>query len=224
MNKTAAPGSRPPLLAVDENADIAVSAACAVVGHVPLRVLTRGLSVSAHHRPRAPYPPAPGRRLPDDAPAGLTALYNIAARDMRRLGHDPDRFYLYTLYHAGPVAPGDALRAGFWHFDLRRLLRERGPGGTIPVAIGYGVSSDFPTIYATRLAVPDGGALPARATIEDEAAHDRLGAIAAAAGFTFQPQPGDVVRYDTLVLHRGAPNRHAAPRHRVFMHVAFSPA
>ncbi len=55
-------------------------------GAIPVPLLEDGLAETTLYRPRAPLPPERGRTLPDGSPKGLTALYNIAAADMRRQG------------------------------------------------------------------------------------------------------------------------------------------
>ncbi len=62
-----------------------------------------------------------------------------------------------------------------------------------PVAISYSVTNILPTEFALS---PD---------------------------MVWQAQPYEVVRYDTLTLHRGQRNNSGAPVSRIFAHLAFSP-
>ncbi len=208
---------------VNDQFDLRTHAFCTVAGSISLDSLKTGIDGDYHHRPREPIAPEKGRMLPPNAPAGLKALYNLAAGNIRSLGVDPDGFYLYTLVHAGMVEPESCLRAGFWHFDLIRNLRAASPENSLPVSIGYSVSTCLPTRYITRLTTPENMPLPARKTVGNDRIWDELGETALKSGLTFQPEPGQVVRYDTLTLHRGETNTGTRPVHRIFMHIAFSP-
>lgn len=193
----------------------------AVVGNVNLPQLTQDLPESALYRPRQSNPPGTHKEALSNAPAGLKALYNIAAQDMRANGQDPNNFHMYILYQTGFVEPSDCLRAGFWHFDLMRFLRAKGHRNKMPVVLSYATSNCLPTIYLSRL--KNETKLPARQTIANTKAHGKLASQTLLDGHIFIPKPGEVVRYDSLTMHRGAPNDHAKSLHRTFMHIAFSP-
>jgi hypothetical protein len=205
----------------DNNLDLTQHRHCVVVGEIAKEIINKNLDGEYLHRPRCSLPPQAGRELPTNAPPGLQALYAIAKNDICGLGFNPDHLYLYTLFQSGVVVPGQVLREGQWHFDLMRNLRDKSHQGKTPVVIGYGVSTILPTVYTTGLLAA--GSLPAHATIENMQIHHTLGEGAEKAGLIFQARPGQVVRYDSMVLHRGEPNRTSTPLHRVFMNVSFSP-
>jgi hypothetical protein len=209
---------------VENNFEISAYSHSDVVGNIRSDNLTDGLNETCLECPRHPLPPQTGRKLPADKPSGLKKLYELAKADICSLGFDPDALYLYTLYQSGWVMPGEFLRSRRghqWHFDFTRNLCRVASGGQFPVVIEYSVSTDLPTVFTTALPVSIN--LPVQKAIEDTEHHAEWGECAEKAGMIFQPQIGQVVRYDSLVLHRGEPNRSLSLIHRVFMHAAFSP-
>ena len=207
-------------LNVPNDYDLRMHHNLSIAGTIDVKLLNAGSDESLLYRPRDAAKPHTHVEALNDAPESLAQLYNIAAKDMRKQGIEPNALNMHLLYQSGDVEPQKSLRAGFWHFDLTRLLRSDAPKNHMPLCIGYAVSSVLPTIYLSRLISDD--VLPARETISNEDHNDALAADALLNGYIFRPQAGEVVRYDNLTMHRGAPNDGAKKLHRVFMHIGFS--
>ena len=202
---------------VPNDYDLSRPANCVPIGELDINMFTQKPRQETHSRPRMPLPPKT-TALPPDCPTGLKALYALAAQDLRLNNYDPGDFYVYLLCHSSIVPPGRALREPQWHFDLMRNLRAAAPAGHLRVSFGYAVSNILTTEYAKTLLAPDGGTLPARQTISDLSLHQELGQTAPA---TFRPEPGQVMRYDTLTLHRGTANSGDTHLARTFLHIGF---
>lgn len=171
------------------------------------------------YRPRLPSQRTTQINDIGSQPESLRRLYNIVVQDMLSEGYNPLDFNMYILWQRGVVKPSDNLRAGFWHFDLERLLKDNKHTNHLPIAINYAASNILPTIYLSRL-ISD-AALPARQTLEVKEKHKNLSTESLLAGYIYRPNPGEVVRYDNLTMHRGAPNDTLRTVSRSFMHLAF---
>lgn len=194
-----------------------------IIGKMRVGSLAAHFPETILFRPRTPLPPQNNRTLPEHLPRPLHDLYALASNDMHDIGLNPDKCGLYVLYQTGMVFPGDCLRADFWHFDLMRNLRRRRNRGEMAVSIGYSVSDILTTTYVTKLLSKNDAPLPARKTISNVNLHHQLGETAFKNGHVIKPEPSDVVRYDSLVLHRGTANLTDHPIHRVFMNLSFVP-
>jgi hypothetical protein len=190
-----------------------------IVGRIPVDFLNaKGRTL---FRPRMPLKPEWKRKLPSAFPVQLKYLYDIAVQDLANQEMNADHYYLYALYQTGEVLPQNCLRADFWHFDLMRNLRANVPADRMSFSIGYSVMNALPTLFAKNLR-SFGPSLPARATIENEEIHQDMGEWLAKNGQVKSPKAGDVVRYDSMTLHRGRPNASRTPIQRIFMNLSFT--
>jgi len=219
-----APGRRLKELWVENNYDLTQPPHYETVGKMRPNSLAAHFPRTILFRPRIPLTPQKNRTLPKHLPLPVKNLYKLASHDMRCIGIDPDECGLYILYQTGIVLPESCLRADFWHFDLMRNLRRKRKAGEMAVSIGYSVCNILPTTYATKLLSSDNCPLHARKTISNVNLHHTLGETALRNGHVVWPEPGDIVRYDSLVLHRGTPNLTGRPGHRVFVNLSFCPA
>lgn len=206
---------------IQDDADLRGYSNIEVVGHLCAAFGQNNQTKASLYCPKAPYAPGQHAQAIQKAPLELKALYNVAAKDMRAMGAEPDDLYMYLLHHTGQLEPDEILRASFWHFDLTRLLDSSSAGGDIPIAVNYAVSSALPTIYLTRL--DSDAPLPARSTLSNKEQWDSLAVESLMGGHIYIPQSCEIVRYDNLTMHRGAPNDTGENVQRTFMHIAFSP-
>ena len=206
---------------VDNDYDLSRHSHCKSVGKISVEALNQEVETDLLIRPRRPVNLSQGKTLPASLPAPLHELFNIACRDLRQNGLNHADYSVYPLYQTGMVDPDDCLRAGFWHFDLMRNLRLPVPEGKMAFSLGYSVTNTLPTIFATQIKDSGGASLPARDTIENEKLHNEFGERALCHKMVTSPLPGEVIRYDSMTLHRGRPNTGNSPVHRVFMNLSF---
>jgi len=209
-------------LFVDNNYDLSTHKNCSVIGSLPLGAFENRTPATTLIRPRTPLAEENNRQLSSHLPRTLRALFNAACDDMRAQGLNPDEYKLYPLFQSGWVEPDKCLRAGFWHFDLMRNMRLPVPDGKMAFSIGYSVMNSLPTMFVNHLRHPNDMPLPARATIENEQSHVRLGKNAQDFNNIVSPSAGEIVRYDSMTLHRGRPNTGNKAVYRVFANLSFS--
>ena len=217
-------GRRLKELWVENTYNLAETPQYEVIGKITTDSLKQHFPETVLFRPHDPLPPQQGRQLAENLPLPLRKLYKKASKNMREIGINPDECSLYILYQTGIVPPQNCLRADFWHFDLMRNLRMRRKEGEMAVSIGYSISNILPTIYVTKIPSQDNELVLARETVAKTDIHHTLGEMAFQKGDVISSEPGEIVRYDSLVLHRGRPNLTDQSIHRVFMNLTFAPA
>lgn len=207
---------------VDESYDLSTHRNYKVIDSIAENYFENKIPKTTLIRPRNPIPSGKNRKLHPDSPLILKRLFNVAYHDMHRLGLNPNDYKLYPLFQSGWVKPSKCLRAGFWHFDLMRNLKLPVPKGKMAFSIGYSVMNTLPTMFVNDLRESHSKALPARKTIENETNQLRLGEIAQNFNRISSPFKGEVVRYDSMTLHRGRPNTSNEAIYRVFANLSFT--